>query len=42
MSTFDVAVIAAITACFVGFALVLVWGWAQTKDLPKTVTKAAE
>ena len=42
MSTFDTAVVAAISVCFVAFALVLAWGWAQTRDLPKPVQQAAE
>ena len=34
MSTFEVAVVAAITLCFVGFAVVLAWGAAQTRNMP--------
>ena len=37
MSTFDQAVVIAITLAFTGFMLVLAWGWSQTKDLPKPV-----
>jgi hypothetical protein len=37
MSTFDLAVVAAITVAFMGFGVVLAWGWSQTKDLPKPV-----
>lgn len=39
MSTFEVAVVAAITLCFVSFALVLAWGSAQTRNVPVPVAK---
>lgn len=37
MSILDTAMVAAIAVAFVGFELVLAWGWSQTKDLPKPV-----
>ena len=42
MSTFDAAVVAAITVCFVTFALVLAWGRAQTRGLPNPIQQTAE
>ena len=37
MPTFDVTIVTIITIAFIGFEAALVWGWAQTKGLPKPV-----
>jgi hypothetical protein len=33
MTAIEITFIAAVVAAFVGFALVLAWGWSQTRDL---------